>query len=413
MIKRIKHEIKKILGIKDYWWYQSNFEEIINTKTIINREDVINWANEAILNKETNESEDKYLNSSDAIVRQGCELRNKVLKEFKDKLSEFSSERILIHIPDWRVSPAGYSLFNNMKDSFDYLGIPVDELGWNEDVSTALERFKPTILLSGDHKTYLDKINWSKINEYRLKNILKIGLTASLEEYGNSPLIERLNWAKNNNIDFYYSFREEDYINSRKEYKPFFENGYVIFSIPFGANPLIHYPVPNIKKDLDYVFIASVNKTKSIRYLEYMKIIVKDYFGFIDGPGWKHTSDFSFNRNRDRYIFSRSKVGLNIHLEEQILWANETSERTYQLAACGVPQVTDNAKILNKLFSSNSLFIANRPDEYLSHFKYIQGNPKSAEAFALIAQKEVFEKYTTFHRAEKFAILLFNYLNKK
>lgn len=396
MIQTIKHYIKKAIGLKDYWWYQNTFENLINPETLVRRKEILAWAQE----------------QKDPVIRQGFKLRDKVLNDFKNKLSHLSHERILIHTPHWKMSPAGYSLFTNMKESFNYLGIPADEFAWDEDVSVALKRFKPTILLSGDHKVYLDRIDWKSIEEYRRNNTLKVGLTASLEEYGNTPLLERLAVGKTRNIDFYYSYREEEYLKSRKEYKPFFDGNHPIFSIPFGANPLIHYPVPGITKDIDYTFIASVNKTKAPRYLKYMGTIVKKYKGFIDGPGWKNISDFTFDRNRDRYIYARSKVGLNIHLEEQIEWACETSERTYQLAACGIPQVTDHAKIFDTLFSKGALFIADNPTQYTKHFEYIINNPETAQKYALIAQKEVFEKYTTFHRAEKFVTMLSNHFKK-
>ncbi len=409
MFSDFKHLVKKVLGIKDYWWYQNKFETSIKDETWTNRKKSLAWAENCLKNKERFESESAFLNSKDPIVRQGYELKKKAEKEFKDKLTGKIQERVLIQIPDWKISPAGFSLFTNMKESLNFIGVAADELAWNEDTSTALERFKPTIFLSGDHTVYLNRINWEAIKKYKENNKLKVGLTASIEEYGNTPLQGRLEWAKEHAIDFYYSFREESYFKNRKEYKPFFEQGYEIFSIPFGANPLIHYPLPNITKDLDYIFIASVNKTKAQRYVEFMGYITKKYTGFIDGPGWKKTGDFSFNRNRDRYIYAQSKVGLNIHLEEQIEWANETSERTYQLAMCGVPQVTDHAKVFDTLFNKDSLFIADSAKEYRQKFEYIINNPEQAQKQALQAQKEVFEKYTTFHRAEKFVTMISNH----
>ncbi len=408
MIDNIKHIIKVLIGRKDYWWYQRHFEGSINKETWTNRNKILSWANECVLNKDKYESESQFISSDDPVVRQGYELRKKILNDFKNKLSGKIYERILIQVPDWKVSPAGYSLFSNMIESLNYIGVPSTALKWGEKIDKYLEDFKPTIFLTGDNKVYTDTIDWNLLKEYKKKNDFRIGLTASLQEYGNTPLSGRLDWAKDNGIDFYFSFRDEDYFNTRNEYKPFFERGYKIYSVPFGANPLIHYPLPNIKKDTDYIFIASVNKTKAHRYLKYMGKITRKYLGFIDGPGWQNTKDFTFNRDRDRYIYARSKIGLNIHLEEQIDWACETSERTYQLAACGIPQVTDHAKIFDKIFSKDTLFIADTPREYKKLFKYIIENPDKITERVLRSQREVFEKYTTFHRAEKFVTMLSN-----
>jgi spore maturation protein CgeB len=144
--------------------------------------------------------------------------------------------------------------------------------------------------------------------------------------------------------------------------------------------------------------IASKKREHTI----FMKDIVKLHYGFIDGPGWKHAPRFQFNRDRDRYIYARAKTGLNVHLPEQIDWACEVNERTFQLAVCGVPQVIDHPKLLDKLFSKNALFIADTPKQYSELFEMVINDPEIGKKRALTAQKEVFEKHTTFHRADSF-----------
>ena len=105
--------------------------------------------------------------------------------------------------------------------------------------------------------------------------------------------------------------------------------------------------------------------------------------------------------DKDRYLYARAKVGLNLHLEEQLDWANELNERTYILAACGVPQLLDDPALLPSRFDKNGLFIADSPAEYTELFEYILNHPDKAKQKTLLAQREVFEKHTWFHRAEK------------
>jgi spore maturation protein CgeB len=109
---------------------------------------------------------------------------------------------------------------------------------------------------------------------------------------------------------------------------------------------------------------------------------------------------FQFNRERDRYIYARAKVGLKVHLPEQIDWACELNERTYQLAACGVPQLIDHPMLLNTIFGSNSFFIAETPAQYDELFDELMRNPSLGLEKALYAQREVFASHTTFHRAK-------------
>lgn len=406
LVPDIKHIVKLALGRSDDFWYLKRFENSIDRRTIENREMIIKEAEIALSRKNEIEENKIYDDSEDPIIRQGWKLKREVENKFRYSRQHLKNARILLHLPDEKSSPAGFSIFENLLESFSFLGIETELLRFGQSTKDRLNDFKPTVFLTGDNQMFLEKIDWDAMAEYRTSNKLLIGLTASIEAYGNTLLNGRLAWAKEHGIDFYYTFRDIGYVNERKEYQPFFDAGYSIFSIPFGANPLVHYPIPGIKRDLDYAFIASTNKTKSERYYKYMRAITSKYRGLIDGPGWRHVQDFHFNRNRDRYIYARAKTGLNIHLEEQMRWANETNERTYQLAACGVPIVTDHARLLDKLFEPDSLFIADTPRQYRRHFEFILKNPEAARERALKAQKQVFEKHTTFHRASDFVTMI-------
>lgn len=379
-------------------WARVQFDSSIHALTIKNHDKIVADAEQALKHKEIHESVDAYAESRDLLVRQGHALKMQVEQKLKNKHAGNNIERIIIHVPDPAYSPAGYSLFTNLAECLDFMGVPTLILGWDDNTKDAINKFNPTVLLTSDHASYLERIDWEAIGRYRETKQLKIGLTASLAEYGNTPLDHRLGWAKKHGIDFYYSFRDEAYVSQREEYRSFFNAGFKILYLPFGANILHYYPVAGFKRDIDFVLIASKKREHTI----FMKDIVKRHYGFIDGPGWKHAPHFQFNRDRDRYIYARAKVGLNIHLPEQIDWACEVNERTYQLAACGVPQIIDHPKLLDKLFSKDALFIADTPKQYTEYVETIINDPAIGQERALIAQNEVFAKYTTFHRADSF-----------
>lgn len=403
VIKDLKHFIKILIGRKDPFWGFEKFEENMNKDTWKQHDAIVSWADECLKNKNHFENESTIKQQFNTKVTSGFELINKVKNEFKDKYKDIKNIKILIHLPPMEVSPGGHSLFSNLIQTLNFIGVPSRGLSWTENTECILNDFQPTILLTGDDKNYLTKINWQAIKTYKQQNTLKIGLSASLEEYGNTPLPERLNWAKENKIDFYYTFRTLEYIQERqKDYSPFFEKGYQILSVPFGANILTYYPISNINRDLNYVFLASRNKPKWPRYFEYLGPITKKYSGFIDGPGWSKIQRYSFDQNRDRYYYSRAKIGLNLHLDEQIKWAGEINERTYMLAACGTPQLIDNPKLIDQYFTKDCFFLANNSKEYLELFEYMIKNPQECEKRALQSQAEVCNKHTTFHRAENF-----------
>lgn len=404
LIRYIKHILKKAVRKPDPTWSFYNFEHTIHSKTLSRHQEILSWAEQSLIRKDEFEVKDKYEQSNDPIVRQGYKLKEEVKAKFHNKYSNTSDVRILIQVPDPLTSPAHFSFYSNLIESLNFIGIQTQTLSCNDDTTEILEQFRPTIFLSTDHTAYLDKIDWQAMGKYREKYTLHIGLNARLEEeeIGNSPLLPRLDWAKKHGVEFYFSFRDKDYINKRTEYKPFHEYGYPILLLPFGANPLHHYPIPDIERDIDYCFLSSAHWTKGLSYSRLAKKTVSHYPGFINGIGWKHVKEFLFDRDRDRYIYARSKVGFNFHIPEQIEYACEVNERTHHLAMCGLPQIIDTPKLLPKLYSTNSLFMCQTGDEFMKHFKEIIANPMYGQQRALLAQKEVFNRHTSFHCADNF-----------
>ena len=386
------------------------FENSINKNTW-------NLQKDALVRMSTMVDDDKFnykngiLNSTNVPISYDVQLlQQKLFRDYYNKYISNDTLRILIHIPSSQHSPGGYSLFNNLLQSLKFVGVKCESLPWDRNVKSYLDTFKPTILLSSDHSSYLSRIDWKAVESYRVKNYLRIGLTASLQEYGNTPLKKRLIWAKNNNIDFYYSFRTTKYHKSRKEYFPFFENGYKIFSVEFGANPLLYYPITGVEKDLNFVFLASSNSDKWKRYFQYMSKILKKYDGLIDGPGWSRINNW-LPPHAHKYVYARAKVGLNLHISDSIDYPSELNERTYILAACGVPQLVDNAMLLRERFDLKNLFIAEKPKEYEDLFEYIITHTEVAKEKAKGALKEVYEKHTTVHRADSFIKELLTIIN--
>jgi len=299
-------------------------------------------------------------------------------------------------------------LFSNLLAGLEFVGVEAAALGWGEPIAPALDEFKPTALLASDNAEYLERIDWNVVARYKNRNPLLIGLTASLEEYGNTPLGPRLAWGAKNGVDFYYSFRAPEYIASRREYDAFADAGYEIVTVEFGANPLIYRPVAGLPRDIDYAFLGSSNADKWDRYIEYFGPVMKQHVGFVDGPGWERARDFKFRQERDRVIYARAKVGLNLHKDNQIRWASELNERTYMLAACGVPQVIDRPGLLGRRFSDDAMFVGDSPEEYYQMVEFALNDKGEAKKRALKAQREVLESHTVFHRAANLVEHLMN-----
>jgi len=379
------------------------FEKGINAQTRRSHLPIGEWADKCREREAEPAAPEPCPGSQDPLVSQGFRLLQQCRSEFRDKCLAMEGLRVLVHLPPAQLSPGGHSLFTNLIQSLEFIGIASKSLEWGEGAAGALESFRPTVFITSDHPLYLDRIDFKALKKYKSAHGLLTGLTASLEQYGNPALEKRLARAREDGFDFYYSFRDREYLDSRKEYRPFKERGYRILTVEFGANPLLYHPVPGIARDLDYVFLASVNHDKRPRYFAYLGKIVAEKYGYLDGPGWGFSRGAGMLPERDKYLYARARLGLNLHLQEQIDWPCELNERTYQLAACGLPQLIDNPALLKKRFGPDCFFSAGSPKEYRELFEHILSHPDQARERALQAQRQVFASHTTFHRAEQFA----------
>jgi Glycosyl transferases group 1 len=375
------------------------FEAAVHPLTWRRHDELLEWAEAQITAAPAREGAESYLSSDDPLVRQGWGLTQTTLRQFRNRCRRYEHLRIMVHVPPAEVSSAHSSLGANFIQSFRHLGLAARELGWYEETRKALDEFRPTVLLTVDHAGYLSQIDWEAVQAYRQCQVLRVGLNAALPEYGNTTLAGRLEWAQRQKVDFYYSFKSRQYVKER--YGEILAKGYPIFHLEFGANPLTYFPVPGIKRDLSYVFLGSTNPDKWPRYYSYFAPIVRDYPGYIDGPWWKSISRFG-SAETHRYLCARARVALNLHIPNQIAWASELNERTYNLAACGVPQLIDEPKLLSDRFSRDSFFVAATPAEYRASFERILDDPDEAQRRALQAQREVFARQTIFQRAESF-----------
>jgi hypothetical protein len=384
------------------------FERSLNRAMSANHDAVVDWAEEMAIHARAGCSG----REDSALVNVEVEgVVKSVVDSFRSKFAGSENGlRILIHRPPFSRSPGGFSLFNNLAEALKFIGIPTSCLDWSENLREMLCSFSPSVFITSDSLEYLAKIDWRVLKEYRKKKRCYLGLTASLEEYGNSPLLPRLKWGSEHRVDFYYSFRTSEYLKARVAYRPYFDSGYNIISVEFGANPLLYFPVPSIPRDLDYVFLASSNPDKRERYYQYLSVVFREYPGFINGPGWRHSRRYA-GADLHRFLYARAKVGINLHISDSIEWASELNERTYILAACGVPQLVDDAKLLPSRFSADAFFVGRTPEEYLKLFREVLSNPKEANRRAGIALNEVYSRHTTFHRAQSFANALWGTLD--
>lgn len=366
----------------------------VNPQTWSEHEKYINEC-EALANEQLNQDL-----RNDPVFLKSEQLRSKTISFFENRYKEKTGLRIMLHVPSIQSSAAGASIFRNWLDGLRFLGVQAYELPWGSDTTVAIKTFRPTVLLTSDHPNYTQQFDWDFIQKYRSYSPLAIIMTASHEHDGNSPNSFRLKQAQMRRISLFVSFRDDEYVQIWL--KEWTESGFRVLSIPFSANPLIYYYVPNNNKPLDFVFLASSNLEEKLqRYKRYLMAIFHRYHGVINGPGWGQ-DELILTREYHRFLYAMAKIGINIHIPTSIELVSEINERSYIIACCGLFQLTDKPKTLYKVFNVDAIVSADTPSEYLEKFEYFLHCPEERLPFVQKGLECIYEGHTVFHRMDKF-----------
>lgn len=305
--------------------------------------------------------------------------------------------RLIIHVPRPETAIAGYSVASNMKHALDYLGVPTVQFTGREDLADVLKVFRPSVMLTSWHPLVLREINWEAVQEYRATAPFLLGLIAAEKGLEGSHVVrDVLAWADQNNVAFFYKEDPPEYLDLA--YHHYRDRGYPLVSIGYGANPLTYRPVDGIERDLDYVFLGSVHRDKWSRYVSHFSTIVRAHRGFLIGPGWPTGEPRTIGHPTHPYLYARGKVGLNLHHDRQLVLPLELNERTYNLAAAGIPQLVDRPPLLRRIFSEDALFIADSSRKYKDLFREVLSDPQEASVRATRAIDQVMSEHTVIHR---------------
>jgi hypothetical protein len=335
------------------------------------------------------------------IYSKAIELRDKALSKYANVFDK-EPLQVLLHLPPKSFSPGGYSWLHNLGLAFGHMGINTFQF-WDTSAELKLDKNKETLLFTSHSPVYVEALIKSNILHTIRKQSIKIGFTASFDSSKNEMFDDVLFQANKYNFDsFFYTFYQQDYIESTALYSFLQSNNKRVYNLEFAANPLYHYPSQYINKVADYVFLGSVNYDKLNRYNDYFQPLFNlKYKGIVAGPGWKWSKNYHFNLENDKFIYAQAKIALNLHIDIQMNSPSELNERAYQLAAYGIPQLTDNPMVLKSKFNQIGL-VATDSEEYSYLFKRFYQEDDFLLKLSNKAMLEVYERHLTFHRIENF-----------
>jgi len=388
----LKYQLKSILGKKNSAWYFDKLSIEYNRKYNRDIEQALDWS--LNLSRDPNFKSKSEVNGEvNSLFKLGYDLRREAIDANRDALKE-RGLKILLHTPPFSISVGANSWLRNLQMALIHMGVKV-ELFW-DDLNEEMLKDANYIFGIGNYEI-TNTINWNIVNQHKNKSELKVLLQCTFDVEDRDAAQTFIEYYRLLNVDFFFSFDSNDFNLDFGLKQLFIKNKTDLFSIEFSANPLVHYPAEYVSGDFDFVFLGSSNYDKIERYNEYFVNVFKEYKGLVAGPGWPWSSNYELILERDRYLYSRAKIALNLHLDTQIKLSRQLNERAYIIAACGIAQVTDNPRILPEKFRKIGI-VANNYKEYLNGIKGILFDENIRKELAINALNEVYEKHTVFHR---------------
>ncbi len=386
-----KYYTKMLLGRKNEMWYFDNWNKIYYNKSSSFLKD-FDWSKNFLVSELTGNKK-----NHNPIFHETLNLRLKLI-ENNYLLLDKEKTTILLHFPPLSFSPAAHTWMINFKTAMMHMGVKIKTF-W-EDLT--IDNLSDVDYIIGIGAKYItDLVNWDIIKEAKKKFPFKIILQTTFDVENETHAKAFIKNYQNLGVDYFFSFDSKEFNIASGLNDLFSKLNTFLFSIEFSANPLLHFPPEFINPIYDYIFLGSSNYDKIERYNSFFPSIVKQFNGVIAGPGWDWSSNFVYSSVRDRELYSMSKIAINIHLTTQIKLNRQLNERAYIIAAYGIPQVTDNAAIINSKFPRIGL-VANNANEFNDAMLTILNDNNLSHTLAINALLDTYKFHTTFDRCSTF-----------
>jgi len=181
-----------------------------------------------------------------------------------------------------------------------------------------------------------------------------------------------------------------------------------VWTVPFGADPAIFSPMPEVEQDID-VFFSGFSEldredwmhdmiSKPSIALKNYKFVVEGSFGIDLG-----NSERIHHRSIDTYLHlcCRSKINLNI-LRQQFVTAGVLNSRVFELASLGCCVVTNPSDNLKDFFEPNKeMVVVSDAKDAIEKYNWLLTSTENREMIGKKARQRVLEEHTYLNRAQQ------------
>lgn len=391
----LKHFVKGLLGRKNDAWY---FDRMIAAYTQPQQQltQQALWQASRMAAETDEELLTKPLPAQarlHPLYQPAMQLRQQLLQQQADT-QPLKGWQVLIQLPPDAFSPGWASWFGSIGEAMQLMGahVHLQWNNWNEGLVSSAD-----LILSQANPAFVQ--HWPAQMHQWLKPNAIFACYCSFEQQNEDAATQLYTQLRQQGVNLLLNAADAAYIHQSPHSSWAQAAASLrIASLPFGANPLRHYPTPWLMPNADYVFLGSANYDKAKRYHDFFyPLMQRRYRGIMAGQGWPWSNDYSLLTQRDRWMYAQATVGINLHLQSQVDAPTELNERTYILFASGTPQLIDRPALLEQYFLPHA-FTADSSSQYIQLLEKALQDENLRWEQAAAKLEEVYQQHTVFHR---------------
>jgi glycosyltransferase involved in cell wall biosynthesis/Tfp pilus assembly protein PilF len=320
------------------------------------------------------------------------------LKKKWSKRNQIENEKVLFHLT---THGGNRYIMLQYAAVFKYLGAQIQFLHFKDRVNQRqiFSEFRPSILFSATADTFINNLDLDFINDYKARNTLLRIIWAEpfkITDGLHHITPEKAKLIESGKIgDLFITATDESVLPEiYSEWAN--EFGINVKSLPFAANPLIHYALDFTPLfDIGFIGSNSPSKFESIR--TYLYPLLRKYNGIVLGDRWGGQEIMVPPENVNSF-YTSIKIAPNIHQPFQRATGADCNERTFVIPACGGFSITDNVSCIKKYFKPDEIVIAEDLKEWFNLFEYFMNAPEERRKYIINGRNRVMKDHTYFDR---------------
>jgi spore maturation protein CgeB len=332
--------------------------------------------------------------------------------------------RVLYHQPSRHNLYAGRFIYEGYRDAFTDLGHDFHTFTNLDGLARVLDETRPDLFITGTHGVYLKALDMVTLQAWRERGLVVFANTGPLE-YPTDPghslsrQVELLRLVRERRFaDAYFSYFQPERMADFERV-----TDYRHHTVLLAANKLLHFPVepePGLRSDA--VFIGAYLPRKRETFRRLLDPLRQRYDVRVYGRDWtrldrwvgvaQRASQFLNLRlldrlrtldvplDRERAIYSSTKIGLNIHERQQRALGEDFNERTFKILACGAFELCDDVAVVRRYFKADELVTAG-DDEWLPTFDHYVRSDDERRRVQARGTRKVLEHHTYHNRVDQ------------